>query len=326
VAAVALTSDREILAHVGLGTGHHLAGQPVRTEATRKAIRDGETMFLHGRDSIGCSHPACPLEDAIIVPLRKGATVLGSLKLYGSQDRPLDHTLFELAKGLADLFSTQIELEDIGVKNQLLAHAEIRRLQAQINPHFLFNSLTTIASFCRTSPAQARELILDLARYMRRNLDSSRGLIPLDQELDQVRSYLAIEQARFGDRIKAAIDQDPEVGNWLIPPLIIQPLVENSVKHGILGREEGGLVRLCAQRENGHLSVVIEDDGVGMDRSAVQAILSAGDLDSLTEGIGARNCNRRLVQLFGPGYAMHVSSEPSRGTRVAFRIPRLSMS
>jgi two-component system, LytTR family, sensor histidine kinase LytS len=321
VAAVAVTGGHTILAHVGAGADHHLPGAPWRTLATRRAFEGGAALFVSDQEDIGCSEPSCPLRQAIIVPLRKGEAIIGCLKLYGSKNRPLDSPLFELAKGLADLFSTQLELEDIGIKNQLLAHAEIRRLQAQINPHFLFNSLNTIASFCRTAPGQARTLLLDLASYMRRNLDSSRGLVRLSEEMEQVRSYLAIEQARFGDRIQSELRLDPEVGQWLVPPLLIQPLVENSVRHGLQGKEEGGFVRVAACREDGYLRVEVTDDGLGMDKAAIRAILSPAVTESLGEGVGARNCNQRLVQLFGQDFALHIDSAPGRGCRISFRVP-----
>lgn len=321
VAAVAITGETTILAHVGLGEDHHQAGSHWRTRGTRLAFESGAALFLRDRDSIGCDKKDCPLCEAIIVPLRKGRAIRGCLKIYGTKDRPLDQPLFELAKGLAELFSTQLELEDIGIANQLLAHAEIRRLQAQINPHFLFNSLNTIASFCRTAPAQARELLLDLARYMRRNLDSSRGLVRLSEEMEQVRSYLAIEQARFGERIQSEIVLEPGCETWLVPPLLIQPLVENSVRHGLQGREEGGRVRIEARRENGCLLVAVDDDGLGMSREVIDEILSPRDLESMTEGVGARNSNQRLVQLFGQEYALRIDSAPGRGCRIALRIP-----
>jgi len=321
VAAVALTGGHTILAHVGAGSDHHLVGEPWRTKATRRAFESGTAMFVTEKEDIGCSAPDCPLRQAIIVPLRKGPAILGCLKLYGTKGRPLDRPLFELAKGLADLFSTQLELEDIGIKNHLLAHAEIRRLQAQINPHFLFNSLNTIASFCRTAPGQARELLLDLASYMRRNLDSSRGLIHLSEEMEQVRSYLAIEQARFGERIKSEILLAPGAEDWLVPPLLIQPLVENSVRHGLQAKEAGGTVRVTARREDGHLRVEVTDDGLGMDAAAIRRILSPSAMESMREGVGARNSNQRLVQLFGQDYAMAIVSAPGRGCRISFRVP-----
>lgn len=322
VSAVAVTGGQTILAHLGAGEDHHVSGGEVLTGATQRVIDTGEPLFVRDRSDIACSQRDCPLTEAIIVPLRKGDAILGCLKLYGTRSRPLDETLFELAKGLADLFSTQLELENIGIKNQLLAHAEIRRLQAQINPHFLFNSLNTIASFCRTAPAQARELLLDLSRYMRRNLDSSRGLIRFSDELEQTSAYLAIEQARFGQRIRTEMDLGPGAEACVTPPLIIQPLVENAVRHGILQKSEGGMVRLAAWREYGHLLVEIHDDGVGMTPEQVQAINSSVELESLTEGIGARNSNQRLVQLFGPDYGLNVTSAPGEGTSITLRIPQ----
>lgn len=322
LSAVALTSTKTILAHLGEGQDHHVSGGELLTQATQRVMETGEPVFVRGREAIGCQEKGCPLTEAIIVPLRKGESILGCLKLYGTRRRPLDETLFELAKGLGGLFSTQLELENIGIKNQLLAHAEIRRLQAQINPHFLFNSLNTIASFCRTAPAQARELLLDLSRYMRRNLDSSRGLIKLAEEIEQTSAYLAIEQARFGSRIRTEIDLGPGAEDCTTPPLIIQPLVENAVRHGILPRPEGGLVRLTAWREDGHLLVEVHDDGVGMAEGQVRAITSAVELESLTEGIGARNSNQRMVQLYGPDYGLSVLSAPGAGTSISLRIPQ----
>ncbi len=320
--AVAVTSGLTILAHLGAGEDHHTIGCEARTKATHKVIETGEPLFVRDKSDICCSDPNCPLTEAIIVPLRKGDGILGCLKLYGTRRQPLDETLFELAKGLADLFSTQLELENIGIKNQLLAHAEIRRLQAQINPHFLFNSLNTIASFCRTAPSQARELLLDLSRYMRRNLDSSRGLIRLSDEIEQTNAYLAIEQARFGQRIRAEVDMGPGAEDCVTPPLFVQPLVENAVRHGLLPRPQGGQVKLTAWREDGHLLVEVHDDGVGMSPEQVRAITTATELESLSEGVGARNSNQRLVQLYGPAYAMVVMSSPGEGTSISLRIPQ----
>ena len=192
----------------------------------------------------------------MLAPLRKGDRVVGCLKLYGTDDIELQKVHFELAKGLGDLFSTQLELQDIQTQNQLLAKAEIRRLQTQINPHFLFNALNTIGSFTRTKPDRARSLLAELAMYMRRNLEDSDGVTRIGAELDQIRSYLKIEQARFGDRVHCEWRLEEGVEDIEIPPLIIQPLVENGVKHGILKREEGGTIALSIARNNGLLHVV----------------------------------------------------------------------
>ncbi len=322
VAAVALTDTTKVLAHVGVGDDHHIPGEPLRTKATARVLRTGSPMFVKGAEHIGCDERSCRLTSAVIIPVRKRDTIAGCLKLYGTEDIVLDEVHFELARGLAELFSTQLELEDIQINNQLLAEAEIRRLQAQINPHFLFNALNTISSFCRTKPGRARSLLSELARYLRRNLEADANLTPLKRELEQVRSYLEIEQARFGERIQAHIELERGLDDCLIPPLVIQPLVENSVKHGILGRDEGGLVILRVTRNNGSLKVEVEDDGVGMDKSRVQDILNGQGEYAGEDHVGVRNCDRRLEQIYGPRHKLNIDSKPGQGTRVTFTVPQ----
>ncbi len=322
VAAVAVTDGERVLAHVGAGADHHLTGEAIRTRATKGVVESGEPIFHRRQGLIGCNHPDCPFYSAIIVPLEKGGDIVGTLKFYGTREEPLDRIKFEVAKGLTALFSLQLELEDIQLKGQLLAHAEIRRLQAQINPHFLFNSLNTIASFCRSDSGRARELILDLSRYMRRNLDSSRGFVPLAGELEQIDAYLAIEKARFGERVNVLMNVAPGCGEWPIPSLIIQPIVENAVKHGISRREEGGTVTLNISIEREMLAISVEDDGVGMEKTRMDALFQREGLELRSEGIGLRNCNRRLEQIYGSGHRIEINSEPGKGTRIAFTIPR----
>jgi two-component system sensor histidine kinase LytS len=320
-AAVAITDDSMVLAHIGEGADHHLPGQPILTQATRSVLATGEAVFLHGRTLIGCHEPDCPFTQAIIVPLRKGSTLVGTLKLYGSSMVKLDQIRFELAKGLADLFSFQLELEDIQVKARLLSQAEIRHLQAQINPHFQFNALNTIAAFCQSNPKRARDLLVDLASYMRKNLASEKSFVPLSEELDQVRSYLAIEQARFGDRITVAMDVASDCRDWPIPPLIIQPLVENAVKHGLSGREEGGLVTLSVARADAGLDIRVRDNGVGMSPAQVRRIFSGNGVEAPSGGIGVKNCALRLSRIYGPQCRMHIESTPGQGTEVRMLIP-----
>lgn len=322
VAAVAITDTATVLAHVGEGADHHLAGKGIRTAATRMVLENGKPIFHRRQGQIGCNHPVCTFGSAIIVPLKKGGDIVGTLKFYGTGEEPLDRIKFEIAKGLADLLSIQLELEDIQLKGQLLAHAEIRHLQAQINPHFLFNSLNTIASFCRTDSARARDLILDLSRYMRKNLDSSRGFIPLSSELEQINAYLAIEKARFGSRINVTREIEPGCEEWPIPSLIIQPIVENAIKHGIACREEGGTVTLRICRDREELSVSVADDGAGMDRGRIDAFFRKDGMELQSEGIGLRNCNHRLEQIYGPQHRMEIESAPEKGTRIAFSIPK----
>ncbi|WP_319779491.1 LytS/YhcK type 5TM receptor domain-containing protein [Maridesulfovibrio sp.] len=322
-AAVAITDNVNVLAHVGAGADHHLPGKKIRTESTWKVLTEGEPLFLESSKIIGCAHPGCPFTSAAVVPLHKNGEVVGTLKLYGTRKNQLDQLSFEMAKGLANLCSTQLELEEIQIKEQMLSHAEIRRLQAQINPHFLFNSLNTVTSFCRTNPDRARELLLELSKYMRKNLDSSRGYVPLHEELAQLQSYLAIEQARFGERIKVDLNVEETCLDWPIPPLIIQPLVENSVKHGLMGREEGGTITIKIHCDNEEMDVSIIDDGIGMAREQIEAIYAKKKIDSREKGIGVRNCIQRLEQIYGPQYKMAIASEKGKGTEITFRVPKL---
>lgn len=326
VAAVSITNCNTVLAHVGQGADHHLSGGPIITSSTKEVIASCTPSYSRHRENIGCDHPNCPFHSAIIVPLRKGSEIVGTLKLYGSKKRTLGLIHFEIAKGLTDLFSIQLELEDIHIKDRMLAHAEIRHLQAQINPHFLFNSLNTIASFCRTGPDKARELILDLSFYMRKNLDSSRGIIPLHEELEQINAYLAIEKARFGNRISVNINVNQGCENWPIPSLIIQPLIENAIKHGIKDKVDDGEVGLFIDENDGHLQVVVEDNGVGITAKRLEQLFSVASVRSHTNGLGGvglQNSNQRLIQIYGMNHQMQIASQPQCGTRISFNIPFL---
>lgn len=328
VAAVSMTDDKQILSFIGAGEDHHQAGMEFQTAATREVIQTARPVFLKEKGLIGCTNAHCPLESAIVVPLRKGKSIVGAIKFYGGKKAPLNKIDFQLAVGLANLFSTQLELEDIHITSQLLARAEIRRLQSQINPHFLFNSLNTIVSLCRTNAEKARELILELSAYLRRNLRENQSVIPVAEELQQVKSYLSIEHARFGERVRVSIDMEEGCQGWPVPPLIIQPLVENAIKHGIYGREDGGSIRIGIARSNGDLNISVEDDGVGMDGQVLDRIFSkeADDLgkDKDAGGIGLRNINQRLERVYGPQYRLKIRSIPQEGTSVRINIPASS--
>lgn len=324
VAAVSITDDTHILAFIGAGEDHHRAGQVIQTKSTSKVIKTGKPLFLKDKAKVGCTVAQCPLQSAITVPLRKSKNIVGALKLYGNQDIHLNEIDLQIALGLADLFSTQLELEDIQLKNQMLARAEIRRLQSQINPHFLFNSLNTITSFCRTDPEKARELILEFSRYLRKNIEGNRDFIRIAEELQQIKSYLSLEQARFGGQIEAHVDIEEGCEEWPIPPLIIQPLVENAIKHGLLGQDNAGSIQVEITRHKGELHISVQDDGIGIEPKLVDHLLRKNRLEDHNGGIGIKNINQRLEQIYGPQYRMVMDSRPERGTTVHLRIPRTS--
>ena len=190
--------------------------------------------------------------------------------------------------------------------------AELKALQTQINPHFLFNALHTTSFFVRKDPNKAREIIIDLSTYLRYNLENSCKLVPLEMELEQVKAYFNIEKARFGDKISLNIDVDENIKNMSIPSLIIQPLVENSIKHGLLKKREGGFVNIIAKKENKGCLITIEDNGVGID----QKIIDNLD-DRIDKNIGLKNVHNRIKLIYGKGL---VVEKLETGTKISFYI------
>ncbi|RKL61913.1 sensor histidine kinase [Thermoanaerobacteraceae bacterium SP2] len=315
--AVAVTDEKQILAHIGAGEDHHKPGHKVLTEATRRALATGECQVASSRSEIECPDENCPLKSAVIVPLREGENVIGSLKLYKNRENSISSVDVKLAEGLGQLFSTQLELGRAEYQSRLLARAELKALQSQINPHFLFNALNTIISILRKDPGRARELLIDLSDFFRKNLSMSLDLVPLEQEIEHVKAYLAIEQARFGERLKAIFEIQAGI-DILVPPLILQPLVENAIKHGLLPKKNGGTVRISARNLEKGVEISVIDDGVGMEESIAEKVLSRS---ACRDKIGLCNVNGRLESLYGSQSRLVISSKPGMGTEVKFFIP-----
>lgn len=314
-AAVAITNTEKILAHVGLGDDHHKKGDNIRTNITKRVIEEGRFMVAQERGEIDCINKNCSLKSVIVVPLKEQEKTIGTLKLYKNRENSITSSDIELAKGLGHLFSTQLELSQIDYQKELLSQSEIKALQAQIQPHFLFNALNTIVSFCRTDPNQARELLLKLSYYLRSSFKNQEDFIPLEKEIQLVEAYLSIEQARFSERLKVEYDIEPSM-NITIPPLILQPIVENAVKHGLLPKSEGGTVKISAYSENKEAIIKIKDDGVGMSKDQVQCLL---DTRCKKEGVGVSNVNNRLQSIYG--HKLEIDSDLGHGTTVIIRIP-----
>lgn len=316
VAAVALTNQEQILAHIGLGSDHHVPGEPFLTEATQKVLLNGQMLEASSEIEIHCSHPNCPLRSAVIVPLRQGGKVVGALKLYRAQ-RGKSELGLGLAEGLGKLFSTQLELAVVEQQKELRAEAEIRALQAQIHPHFLFNALNTITSLIRTQPEQAREILVFLGEFLRHNIRQEAPFHSVREEQKHVQAYLAIEKARFGEKLQIEVDVEPGTEEVLLPPLILQPLVENAVRHGLLPKEGGGLIRLSVRRAIDSLAIEVSDNGIGISPFKLRNILQ--NSTSAGEGIGLRNVNQRLRGLYGRG--LEIQSTLGTGTVVRVEIP-----
>ncbi len=196
-----------------------------------------------------------------------------------------------------------------------LTEARLAALTNQINPHFLFNTLNSIATLIRIDPDNARNMIYRLSKILRRLLRKAENFSPLHEEISFIDDYLGIEMVRFGDKLRFQKEIDPKTLDRLIPSMILQPIIENSIRHGLAHKVEGGMVLLRTWIEGSSLNILIEDDGVGIEESK---------LDKLFEsGIGVSNVNERLRVLFGAAYRMDVESTPGQGTRTSIELPEL---
>jgi len=211
----------------------------------------------------------------------------------------------------------QIKLEE---QERLLLQARMTALQNQINPHFLFNTLNSVSSLVRVAPDTARELIIKLATILRRLLHSSDAFVPLQDEIDFIDNYLDIEVVRFGrDKLRVVKELDPASLDVMVPSMLLQPLVENSIKHGLSSKIDGGSIYLRSQIADDHVNIEVEDDGVGM--ASAQLLERPAGLGE--GGIGIANVAERLKVLYGETARMTIDSHNGTGTLVRLRLPIL---
>ena len=195
-------------------------------------------------------------------------------------------------------------------RDEQLARAELHSLKMQLHPHFLFNTLNTVNAFVRTDPDAAERMIARLSTLLRHALDgASAQEVSLDEELRILRAYLEIEQVRFADRLRVEWRIDPGTQGAMVPHLLLQPLVENAIRHGIAPYAAEGRIEIVAERRNGTLHLAVRDDGAGM---------GAG---SATEGVGLANTRTRLRQLYGARQRLEVRGAPEGGVHVEMELP-----
>ncbi|EPC4026590.1 LytS/YhcK type 5TM receptor domain-containing protein [Aeromonas salmonicida] len=312
VGAVAITDTDKILAFIGTGEDHHKPGTPITSAITLRAIARNKVLFADGNSQpYRCSiSPQCQLGSVLVIPLHGDEGVIGTIKLYEPKKRlflKINHTLGE---GIANLLSQQLLTGRLEQQQRLLVQSELKLIQAQINPHFLFNTLNTISAITRREPERARQLLLHLSLFFRKNLKRQSGLASLQEEQEHCQSYLEIELARFGDRLTVINDIPPHLAGLTLPSFTLQPLIENAIKHGISTLLEQGRIRLYAEDRQESVTICVEDNaGTWQEKPA-------GD------GLGMTIVDRRLKSAFGNRYGVSVSCEPERWTRVSFTLPR----
>ena len=196
-----------------------------------------------------------------------------------------------------------------------LNEARLAALTRQINPHFLFNTLNSVSSLIRTNPDQARSVVYRLSSILRRLLRKTDNLTPLREELAFIDNYMAIEMVRFGEKLRFVKEIDPDTLDRMVPSMLLQPIIENSIRHGLSSKVDGGMIRVRSWLADGKLQLLVEDDGVGIPEARLATMFE--------RGIGVSNVNERLKVLFGHDYRMWIDSKPGEGTRTGFEIPEV---
>jgi two-component system LytT family sensor kinase len=222
------------------------------------------------------------------------------------------HAFFAITLPLKIWASSRNERK-LEAQGRLLVEARLEALSTQINPHFLFNTLNSVSSLIRTNPEQARAMIYKLSNILRRLLRKHENLTPLREELAFIDDYLSIEMIRFGDKLRFEKEIDPDTMDRLVPSMILQPIVENSIRHGLSKKIGGGWIRLRSRLVDERVQLIVEDDGLGIPESRLATLFDSG--------IGVSNVNARLKVLFGHDYRMSIDSKPGEGTRTEIDMP-----
>jgi two-component system, LytTR family, sensor kinase len=310
--AAALTDTTGVLAWDGLGQHHRH-----QVEGLVATVVDGGRTWIVDQGSLDCERSGCPVRQAILSPLVVEERIVGTLLVLAPY---ASGSLVRAAEEVAQWVSGQLELAELDASRTRLMEAEVRALRAQISPHFIYNSLGAIASFVRTDPDRARELLLEFADFTRYSFRRHGDYTTLAEELRSVERYLLLEQARFGERLDVTLQIAPEVLPVSVPFLCIQPLVENAVRHGLAGNRTGRL-SIVARDLGRECCIEVEDDGAGEDPERVRRAL-AGDADLDSVGLG--NVDARLRNTFGDDYGLVVETAPGAGTKVTVRVPKFA--
>jgi len=275
---------------------------------------------LVDHDKLGCGRRGnCPMRTAVIAPLLVEGSIEGVLVVVGGVG---GKRLIKMAEEIARFVRTQLELAKLDDSRQQLAQAEVRALRAQISPHFVANALNTISSLIRTDPERARELLMEFAAFTRYSFRTKGLFTTLAEELRNIDRYLTLESARYGpSRLQVRLKIAPEVLSVTIPFLVLQPLVENAVRHGLAPKLGGGTVTVIAQDQGTEALISVEDDGVGMDADRLEDLRDAHRTGA---HVGIGNINQRMRSVYGEEYALMVETAPGAGMKVVLRVPKFS--
>lgn len=317
VGAIAITDTKNILAFIGIGEQHHHANVAI-SSCIQQAIDENRIIDLNtNADTYQCQiNRRCRLGTAIILPLRNGDNkVVGTIKLYEARRKLLSNINISMAEGIAQLLSSQILLGHYQQQQTLLTQAELKLLHAQVNPHFLFNALTTISAVTRREPEKARVLIQHLSQFFRKNLKQNIESVSLREELSHVNAYLTIEQARLTNRLRVSIDVDPALMDIKLPTFTLQPLIENAIKHGISTMLSAGKLEIYSHNTAEGTRIFVTDN--------------AGTFVTNQEestGLGLKIVDKRLVNHFNDRSSLQIATTKNKLTQVSFLLPTSTLT
>ncbi len=322
ISAVSVADSQQLLSYIGIGEEHHQKLQPIQTRLAWIALETGELQIATSRQEIQCIYEQCPINAVIMVPLRQSGEVVGLITLCFQRSQQLRQVEINLALGLGKLISNQLDVAAAQQLRELTRSVKLRNLQAQIQPHFLFNTLQMISTLIRVDPALARHVTIQLGHFMRMNLRiADHALIPLEQELDHLQAYLEIINVRFADKLKIICSIPEALQPAMIPPFSLQLLVENSVKHGLEGISYDGEVCILIVQGDEYVEIEVKDNGYGIPTDQLDK-LGLDPIDGTNgAGIGLFNLNQRLIGLLGNCSALHFENIEYGGCAVYFQIP-----
>lgn len=312
--AVGVTDAEGTLLSWDGGAGHHFVDLVCHIDSARR----GKRQFIVAHDFPGSDCGSCGTGAVMIVPLIVSDEIEAFLLVLGMRR---ERRLKVVVGALAQFVCIQLELSQLTEAKGALQRAEVKALRAQISPHFVHNALNTIAELIRRDPEQAEELLQDFAEFTRYAFRASTTYTELADELRNVGRYLAIETAVRGGRLGVRLKVDPEVLTVVVPFLVLQPLVENAIKHGLAGKPGGGTVTITAEDAGTEAVVSVEDDGVGMNPERLR-YLERGHRTGDHLGIG--NINERMRTVYGEEYALVLESAEGVGTKVTLRLPKFN--
>ena len=326
-AAVALTDTTQLLGFIGTGHEHHVAGSTLPIPIAAEMAENSKTIIPMDKQAWGCHNHNCSLSGLIMAPLIVDGTLQGSLLFFKANEATVTPYEMEMVQGIADFLSLMLDKRQLDEQKIMLSQAEYNMLKAQVNPHFLFNTLGTIRALIRTAPEKARARIKDLSDFLRRSLERTDDMIPLAEEMDLVRSFVRLEQSRFGERVRVSEVIQSDLTEVMIPVFTLQPIMENAIKHGLAAKRNGGSIQLRIRKSADLLQIDVEDDGAGISPERLARILQFdGGLERSTAGtgIGLNNIQKRIQTAFGAEFGLRITSRLGTGTLVQIELPILN--